>query len=74
MRLIDKYKAIQALESDTVPYNVICAFGGQVITPTILEDTISIAGEGDHSSVEALREAIGWLAGQLGGKVKWEKL
>ena len=54
-----------------VPYHVWTCFGDKSKIITLAGDQASL-GE-DYKSLEELRTAIEWYAGQLGGKIKWSK-
>jgi hypothetical protein len=72
MKLIDKYKQIQKIGTETfVPHAVWRLFSSKRQTISISGSDICL-GE-DYASLKQARFAIGFYVDQLGGKVKWEK-
>lgn len=67
-KLVNQLKAYKPIE---VPYSVWTCFGKDSQSITLAGDQASFGC--DYKSLEELRKAIEWYAGQLGGKVKWEK-
>ena len=74
MKLLDVRKEVQKLNSklDEVPWEVYCAFGASI------RDNFGVAGSEvclgeDYLSVGQARDAVNWVAEQLGGAVKWSK-
>lgn len=71
-KLIEKYNAIQKIGTKVnTPYEVYCLFK-DLRTLEIFGDQISF-GE-DYMSLQETRNAVQWIAEQLGGSVEWEKV
>ena len=75
MKLIDVIKLNKEAEAEIrakMPYNTWTFFNSKQLS--IAGDQVSLTDDGDYKSIEEAREACDWLVGQLGGKVKWEKV
>lgn len=70
MKLINVHKKVakEKAKIEPVPFKVTCAFGDGFYLDT--DGTYVCVGE-DYVSVEDAREAVAWVAEQLGGKVEW---
>lgn len=74
MKAIDRYKKVQELKIDTVPYNVWTTF--ECEQKYLSNQGIQIMGEfislgGDYKNLDEIKESLEWLVDQFGGKVKW---
>jgi hypothetical protein len=75
MKAIDRFKKIQKLNEKTKspPWNVGRCFEGEFLRTfgiQVCGDQICL-GE-DYVSLSEAREAVEWLASELGGEVEWE--
>lgn len=70
MKLLKIHKSMAATKNklEPVPFKITCVFGQGFYLNT--DGTYVCLGE-DYVSVEDAREAVAWVAEQLGGKVEW---
>ncbi len=69
--LIERYRAIQEIGTDVeIPYEVTCVFGGEGRELSVVGSHVCL-GE-DYVDITKARQAISWMATQLGGKIIWD--